>query len=155
MWQRKQSLFLLLAIIFNILSLNFNLAKVEMDNVIQNFSFYGLQATETGEMLYSTTTLVVISMLSSLVSLITIFAFKKRQLQIKMAQLNLFVHLILIVSIFFMMDEAVTALKINSAEALDYGVSSYLVTLPLLFIYLAIRGIKKDEALVRAADRIR
>lgn len=155
MWQRKQSLFLLLAIIFNLVALTFNLAQVEMNDLTHSFTFFGIQANDTGEMLYSTTFLFVIDILSCLLSLITIFTFKKRQLQIKLAQLNLFVHLILVGSVFFMIYESAAALKINSFEASDYGLSTYLVIFPLLFIYLAIRGIKKDEALVRAADRIR
>jgi len=37
----------------------------------------------------------------------------------------------------------------------DYGVGAYLPLIPFVFIFLAIKAIKKDEALVRAADRIR
>jgi hypothetical protein len=38
---------------------------------------------------------------------------------------------------------------------IDYEFGAYLTIFPLFFIYLALRFIKKDEALVRAADRIR
>ena len=81
--------------------------------------------------------------------------FKKRQLQIKLSQLNLFLQAGFIAAIFFVLDWNQSNINAIDNPVVEYQLGSFLALLPLIFIYLAVRGIKKDEALVRAADRIR
>lgn len=155
MWQRIQTLYLFLAIAVNIFALTLNVGSLNFEGLTHQFSFYGLVNAGTGEMIYSATTLLIICVVSILLSLVVIFMYKKRQLQIKLSQLNLFVQLTLLVAIFFMMDDAAGSLNLDTKVSLEYGPGTFLTIVPLVFIYLAIRAIKKDEALVRAADRIR
>lgn len=155
MWQRIQTLYLTIAILINLVAYTINIAYFELEDQIHDFCLYGLIDTNSGEMLYSTTSLSIINMLSILVSLVVIFTFKKRQLQIKLSQLNLFIQVVLVAAIFFMIDSAAAELNLDTEIHLEYGIGIALAILPLFFIYLAIRAIKKDEALIRAADRIR
>jgi|SRR5690554_723781 len=155
MWQRIQSLYLFLAILLNGFAFILNIGELKIEGMDYHFSFFGLTEFSTGEMLYASTSLAVINIVSIFISLLVILMFKKRQLQIKLCQLNLFVQLILLVAIFFLFDAAANSLNLDTEVLLEYGPATYLVIVPLVFIYLAIRAIKKDEALVRAADRIR
>lgn len=155
MWQRVQTLYLAIAIIINLVTFTLNIAEFQIEEQLHEFSIYGLLDKSGESLLYSTTTLSVINLLSVLISLVVIFMFKKRQLQIKLSQLNLFVQVILVAAIFFMLDAAASQFQLDTEIHLNYGMGILTSILPMVFIYLAIRAIKKDEALIRAADRIR
>lgn len=155
MWQRIQTLYLSLAIVINLAAYLVNVAQFQLEEQLHDFTLYGLIDVNTSEVLYSTVSLSVLNMVSILVSLVVIFMFKKRQLQIKLSQLNLFIQVIYVAAIFFIIDSAASTFNLDTEIHLDYGIGIFLAILPLIFIYLAIRSIKKDEALIRAADRIR
>lgn len=155
MWQRIQTLYLAIAIVINLVTFTLNIAEFQIEEQLHEFSIYGLLDKSGESLLYSTTTLSVINLLSVLISLVVIFMFKKRQLQIKLSQLNLFVQVILVAAIFFMLDAAASQFQLDTEIHLNYGIGILTSILPMVFIYLAIRSIKKDEALIRAADRIR
>ena len=112
---------------------------------------YGLE----GEGAYHTVILAVITTVNILLSLIVVLLFKKRQLQIKLSQLNLFTQAALVAAAFFLVDEGIRSLGITDSITFVYDAATFVSLIPMLFIYMAIRGIKKDEALIRAADRIR
>ncbi len=154
MWQRIQTLYLLLAITINAIAYSLNLGELTLDNSYYQFTFFGLIDTATGAKVYSTVLPVLLSSLSIMLSLVIVFMFKKRQLQIKLGQLNLFVQLILLVVVFFLQDAAATSIGVDK-NLVDYGMGILVLALPIACIYLALKAIKKDEALVRAADRIR
>lgn len=154
MWQRIQTVYLFIAIVLNALLFKLNIASLKWEESSYNFGLMGLQNAE-GEMIYSSVTLAVVCAVSILVSFIIIVLFKKRQLQIKLAQLNLLIQAALVALILFMVDDAVAALGNTEGISISYGAGTFVSLIPILFIYLAIRSIKKDDALVRAADRIR
>jgi len=155
MWQRIQTLYLFLAICLNMAVFSIDLAELKFNELYNNFSIFGLTDADSGVQLYSYVPLVILCALSMLVSVIIIFMFKKRQLQIKLAQLNLFLQVGFVVAIFFMVEGAATSLPIDETPEIIYDAGAFLSIIPLLFLFLAIRSTKKDEALVRAADRIR
>lgn len=152
MLQRIQSLYLFLAICLNLSVFWLDLAQIKLNDLFHNFDLYALVDSDTGAELYSTLILSMMCTLSMVLSLIVIFMFKKRQMQIKLSQLNLFIQAGLIATIFFIVDGA--AAELGSNEVV-YEAGAFMTIPPILFIYLAIRAIKKDEALVRSADRIR
>lgn len=154
MWQRIQSLYLGLAIILNLLIHVFSIATIEASGQHYEFTLWGLLSAETSEILYSSYPLLGLNLISVLLSLVIIFMFKKRQLQIKLSQLNLFIQMGFVAALFFLVDAAIESLNLTDS-AVNYELGAFISLVPLLFIYLAIRSIKKDEALVRAADRIR
>lgn len=155
MLQRIQSLYLFIAICVNAAVFSLDLAQLKVGELYHNFNTFGLKSADTGAELYSSMSLVVLCSLSMLVSLIIIFMYKKRQQQVKLSQLNLFLQLGFVAAIFFMVDDAATTLTNASGMVVEYSAGAFLAIVPIVFIYLAIRAIKKDEALVRAADRIR
>ena len=90
-----------------------------------------------------------------MVPLVVVFMFKKRQLQIKLSQLNLVIQAALVAATLFIIDGVATELTMEGEPIVEYEAGAFLTIVPIVFLYLAIRFIKKDEALVRAADRIR
>jgi len=94
--------------------------------------------------------LSAINGLGALLILITVFLYKQRITQIKMGRVCVGINLILMASLFFISSSGKPASASNS-----YSVGAVLPIVSLLFILLAIRGIRKDEDLVRSADRIR
>ncbi|MAY83629.1 MAG: hypothetical protein CMP59_05790 [Flavobacteriales bacterium] len=151
MWQRIQTLYLFLAILLNVSLFFLDFAVIKVEDNTQSFGMYGLE----GEGAYHTVILAVITTVNILLSLIVVLLFKKRQLQIKLSQLNLFTQAALVAAAFFLVDEGIRSLGITDSITFVYDAATFVSLIPMLFIYLAIRGIKKDEALIRAADRIR
>ena len=98
---------------------------------------------------YSTWALFIILLIVAGLSLTTIFLFKKRMLQIRLAIFSIVMmvgyYLALVAYIFMLAEEASFS-------------ASWTICLPfvgLILNWLAIRGIGADEALVKAYDRLR
>ena len=84
-------------------------------------------------------------------TIITIFLYNKRKLQIKLCYAVMFL-LVLIYAINFIFDRQ----NLQIADFFQYSRLSFIFPfISLILVYLAIRGIKKDEKLVRSLDRLR
>ena len=82
-----------------------------------------------------------------------IFLYKNRPLQVQLVRFCFLMVLIFIVLAFFYGRELQTIA--NNYNVIEYKVADLFPLFQLLFLYLAARGITKDEELVRSADRIR
>ena len=80
-----------------------------------------------------------------------IFMYKKRPLQIKVTAIILLVHIAFVAALFYAAD---TIAKKLGAIAV-YDTAAYIALMPLVFLVLAHRAIRKDEKMVRSTDRIR
>jgi hypothetical protein len=86
----------------------------------------------------------------ALIAFINIFIFKNRAIQKRIA----IVVIILIAGLSFWVSQV--ALKIPGGTAgASFGIGAFLPILAIIWCFLAIRGIKKDESLIRSADRLR
>jgi len=79
-------------------------------------------------------------------SLIGIFLFKKRTVQMKLLRLSILIEFVVVVRLFL------TYRELNTP--LDAKVF-FLLMIAFVALLLAYRGVKKDENLVRSVDRIR
>ena len=156
MIQRKQSVFLLLAVIASALTFFFPLAGFigekgsfvmfihQVKNLVPDspdqFSLNFLLP------LLSANTFVIIF------SLITILLYKNRKAQMKIIKLNILLEVILI-GLFFLY--YVDVLEKASGTLADYKTGVFMPMLSLVFLVLAYRGVVQDERLVRSADRLR
>jgi hypothetical protein len=86
--------------------------------------------------------------------LASIFLFKNRKKQLKIARFTS-IFLVSIAVLQFMFVNKVLTMSINTGYELTYKVSFFLVIPSLVFNLLAMAAIKKDEALVKSVDRIR
>lgn len=95
--------------------------------------------------------------LVALLALVSVFLYKKRQLQIKLCKLNILLVAIQIAAIVLYIDVAKETVSPTSPNDVLIGIKygAIFPILSLIFLYLSIRFIKKDEDLVRSADRLR
>lgn len=90
-----------------------------------------------------------ITVLSTLVSLFSIFRYKNRRQQLVSGRLNIIINFVLFGLMLYMF------FNTFSKEGATLGLGSFLPLVAVVLITLANRGILKDEMLVRAADRLR
>lgn len=121
-----------------------------------DFNMYGIVTPEELGNPFVVYWLAILATVSMVLSLAAFMSYKKRQLQIKLAQLNLVMQIVFIIGIFYAIESGMDSFS-GFAKGFepDYQLGAYFSLLPLIFIFLAIRFIKKDDAMVRAADRIR
>ncbi|MGN6617221.1 MAG: DUF4293 family protein [Ilyomonas sp.] len=137
MIQRVQTIWLLLASLFAFLTLKFPFYIIA--------GTLGLSAPIEFNATSRTFLLMLTSILGALCFII-IFLFKQRKLQMKLCLLSLLISLVNIYLYFnFIKEYTVGGLSI-------FSVFTFLIP---VFILLAIRGIYKDQKLIRSVDRIR
>ena len=89
-----------------------------------------------------------IEIIIPIIALVSIFLFKKRQVQIKLSYVNIILIIIYYISF---------ALNIFISEKASYkiNISAVFPVISLILFLLAIRAIKNDENLVKSMDRLR
>ena len=152
MIQRIQTLFLLLALICMSVFyfVPFGSLEMQTESGITDISM-GLYGIDFGEEHYSTLPLLILLSFVVFTLLVTTLMHRHRVLQLRTRTLNLILALGCSGLAFFFLYQA------SEKFATNYH-TSILVVLPIvaaIFIALAIRGIAKDEALIRSIDRIR
>lgn len=95
--------------------------------------------------------------LVALLALVSVFLYKKRQLQIKLCKFNILLVALQIAAIVMYIDVAKETISPNAPNDVLIGIKygAIIPTLSWMFLYLSIRYIKKDEDLIRSADRLR
>ena len=136
MIQRIQSLYLIIAaIVSGVLSAVFVLwenADGTLATVFDNYLYLGLFAA------------------SSALSLITIFLFNNRKRQLALGRFNIILNFILLGLFVY------RSLSLSGETAVsEKGIGMFLPIISIVFIALANKAIKKDEALVKSVDRLR
>jgi hypothetical protein len=143
MIQRIQSVYFALAAIFSGLMFAFPFYSVQV--LTETVSFRLTSGVAYG---------LVLNMLAGAtigLPLATIFQFKNRKLQIMLARVNQLLLAGLLVACVLSFDAA----RSTAADAASVAPAMFFPIGGILFTILAMRGVKKDEALVRSADRIR
>ena len=95
--------------------------------------------------------LIVIDIAVMALIVTAIFNYKKRLLQVKMVNFSILLNIVLIVLMFFYTDRISASVSITTS----YETGSVFPLVCLVFLVLALRAIKRDEKLIRAADRLR
>jgi glucan phosphoethanolaminetransferase (alkaline phosphatase superfamily) len=149
MIQRKQTLFLLGVIFISALLFVFPIFYfTDSRGVVSIISLNPMphSAVITSEF-YS---FVIMNLLIPALALFTIFKFKNRNLQFKLANLIALLNIILI-GLFFLLN----FIKPSVTGSISYKFGLSLPIISGILAYFAAHFIKKDEQLVRNADRIR
>jgi len=158
MIQRIQTLYLSLAFIAMALLFAFPLAQFFSETGTYIFSITGLKnMIPDGPPAFNPIVflpLVIVSVGIALLALFTIFQYKKRSFQIKLTSVGVFSAIALIMGIFFFYIPMIEK-KINIIPNYLDSIGIYLPLIALVFIVMANRAIKRDEKLVRSADRLR
>ncbi|MEN8125107.1 MAG: DUF4293 domain-containing protein [Bacteroidota bacterium] len=144
MIQRIQSLYLLLAaLVSGGLIFIFYLWTNQSGNDI-----YAINIISEEDLLLKSTGILFI--LSSILSIISIFLYKNRKIQIVINRLNIVLN-------FFLLGIIVYLLLTLSGETVvsKKGIGSFIPLIAILFLVLANKAIIKDEKLVKSVDRLR
>lgn len=164
MIQRVQTIYLFLAVILCILLFFMPLASITMPGatghpedkpVIYEMDIFSIVRMDNDGVttIESTYWLVGINVIVLVFSLLVIFLYKNRQLQMRLVRFCFLLVLIFLILAFYYTREMQYATLINAP--ISYKIADVFPILQLLFFHLANKGINKDEELVKSADRIR
>ena len=144
MIQRIQSLYLLCATIFSgALIFVFSLWTEKSDKIV-----FALDLYNESSLLLKTIFLAYI--ISALISVITIFQFKKRQLQFVLGRVNMLINFYLLGVLIYV------SLTVSGETAVsEKGIGMFIPLIVIALVALANKAIKKDEDLVKSVDRLR
>lgn len=149
MIQRKQSLFLLVAMLLIIFVLFVPFIQTEYVK-FDSFSITNLKIEDAKSI--SLYPIGVFIILISSLHLLTLFLFKNRRLQMR------FTIFCLLLSVGFYGLLLFYHFQLKDEYGIDFFMYNYSLVTPLLaavFDFLAFKGIQKDELLIRASNRLR
>jgi len=127
------------------------LRYIDPNSDIYELTYFGIRNIETGDHLVKAIPLTILLAVIILLLLITIFSYKNRILQMR---LSVFSILLMLGSLGLICFYALHGKsKFNSEIFYLYPVIFPVISVTLTF--LAFKGVKKDEELIRSYDRIR
>ena len=144
MIQRIQSIYLLFATLISGGFIFF--LKLWVDD--SGLEFFALDSFNTGNILLKIMTILFLS--SAVLTFVTIFQFKKRQLQFVFGRLTILINFILLGILVYFAQNLSGEIKVS-----EKGIGLLIPILTILFVVLANKAIKKDEELVKSVDRLR
>jgi hypothetical protein len=154
MIQRIQTVYLFLVGVLSIIVFFSPIAAIATSANVFDLSFRGFISTPPIDALHSSTwAYTLVALLIPIIAFGTIFLFKRRKLQLTLCYINFLLmdaYYIVVIAILWFADQQ---LALPSRWVYHYAFILPIVNMVLTF--LAIRGINKDEALVRSLDRLR
>lgn len=155
MIQRIQTVFLFLAAVFAGILFFSPIASFDYGEGFMKLTVFGVENQADAQYfsgIYALP-LLLITILILIVPLVTIFMYKKRELQMKLSSLNVFLNAILCGLIFLFYASNVQ--KTIAAESVTYLFGTYVPLINMVLSVLAMRWIKKDIDLIKSIDRLR
>lgn len=155
MIQRIQTIFLFLATVFAGILFFTPVFSFNCGEELMKFSVFGIEnANEAIQFsVVYLLPLLITTILAVVIPFFTIFKFKKRELQLKLSSLNIFLNAIICGLIFLYYASNVEE-KINP-ETVHYMFGTYIPLINIVLSVLAMRWIKKDIDLLKSVDRLR
>lgn len=155
MLQRIQTVYLFVITVLMTSVLVLPLASVQIADVPYTFDATGINSVGTQpELIYPAWALLVLTAISALISLVTIFLYKKRVLQIRLCVFNA-VLLVGFYAFFVFFVYKINGLMAETGVDFSFKLALTFPVISLILDYLAIRNIGADEMLVRSLDRLR
>ena len=156
MLQRIQTVYLALGSIIMGLQGTLSMAIFFGSNKSYKMTVFGVQPKTEVAFTIPAWTLGALGVLLVVAMIYALLQFKNRPLQmrvIRIVNLMLFAHIILG---FYMVNDYSGVLRNNGFEhSLEYGFGLIVPLLAVVFTMLASKAIKKDDELIRSADRLR
>jgi membrane protease YdiL (CAAX protease family) len=146
MIQRVQSIFLAIALIMCLLLFYFPVYRF-INDASGNPE---LTATDY-RILGKNALLTILNAIVATLTFISIFLFKNRNIQVRIVNLALLLTAVLTGLLFFVAD----TLSGGMNQRVEFIAGSYLPIITMICLFIAVRFIKRDEELVRSADRLR
>ena len=118
--------------------------------MILAFKTFSSEQTSMGGMLTS----ILVALFSAL-ALIIVGSFKKRARQMWLIKLAMVLAVLVLIGFAFDHYQNIQALKLNGELDMNYGLPVIFPPASLILLWLAYRGVKKDEDLIKSVDRLR
>jgi hypothetical protein len=151
MWQRKQTVFLIGALIFTVLCLSLPVLSIEPKEMGVSSVLYNLYLMDgNGSVSYGKALLFAFLLITCPLAIIAIFTFKNRKLQACLCTWCIILNLAWYVFLAFCF---INEFMIAGTPHFKIAVCFPLIA--IIFYWMARRGIIADEKLVRSMDRIR
>jgi hypothetical protein len=158
MLQRIQSVYLTVVALAAVMLFFFPLADFYND-MEGNYKFfiYGIKCMDPEPKVlfnsFFTLPLLVLVIVSFIFSVATIFLYKRRLLQIRICAFNMITNIVFIMVVFFFYATRIQGMTKTEPEYNYLGMIMPLIS--IVFLILSNRAIRKDEVLVKSADRLR
>lgn len=155
MLQRIQTLYLLVSLILTAIFLLTPIAYLANSSGASYFLMTnGLFKLEANlfHFIYGNKFLLIISIINLIITALAIFSYKTRSFQIKLCFVLILSYIVNFTTALIMLNNYKTAYSLTLVK-LSWGLAMPLIT--IILTYLAFRAIKKDDELVKSADRIR
>lgn len=155
MIQRAQSVYLLSVSVLMIFMIVLPVAEIAIKGgEILIYHNYGLKSysAENAKIIFSTFPVTILTCVIALISFINIFLYNNRNLQMRFCIYNIILLIGLVVLIYFyytVMRKRLDILNHTFKIAIVFPIISAILTL------LSLKGIRRDEALVRSCERLR
>ena len=155
MIQRAQSVYLLSVSVLMIFMIVLPVAEIAIKGgEIVIYHNYGLKSysAENAKIIFSTFSVTILTCVIALISFINIFFYNNRNLQMRFCIYNMILLIGLVVLIYFyytLMRKRLDILNHTFKIAIVFPIISAILTL------LSLKGIRRDEALVRSCERLR
>jgi len=96
----------------------------------------------------------IATVIIALIPLVAIFNFRNRKKQLQITYLNILI--VILLGLWFYLTANNAVIDVNKTIELEnIGIGALLVPLSLVFLFLAAKGIRKDEKLIKSVDRLR
>lgn len=151
MWQRKQTVFLIAALIFTVLCLCLPILAIEPKGMGMNSVLYNLVFVDgNGAVSYGKAMLFAFLLITCPLAVAAIVSFKNRKLQAGLCTWCMIMNLAWYVYLAFCIIN-----EFQMAGTLHVKLAICFPLISVVFYWMARRGIIADEKLVRSMDRIR
>lgn len=152
--QRIQTLYLLAATALMVVFTLSPFASFSGDGNIYTMSAMGLESFD-GELMYRLPHLIIVAILAALLPFANIFLFKKRMLQVRLCvvQIVLALGVLAIVGVYYYLGNRTFGGAAGGDSSLRIVCALPIVS--MVFDFLALKAIFKDEMLIKSLDRIR
>jgi hypothetical protein len=155
MIQRSQSVYLFCASLAIFALFMFPIAhNVYIGVIPKTIKVTGIYEDMGGQMMRTTSflALTIVTLIMGIIPLIVLMMYKNRKQQMAFCYGLIFV---MIGFSFWMSQTVQNVVETARIRTENYGIGALLTSISIIFMLLAIRGIKNDEKLVKSADRLR
>ncbi|MFI3262699.1 MAG: DUF4293 domain-containing protein [Rikenellaceae bacterium] len=153
MIQRVQSLYFLIVTVLMTLTMSLNLAEIPLADetiILKAFKLKAITADGVESVIAGTPLMGSLILICTIVSFFTIFLYRKRMLQVRLC----FALVVMLLGAQGFIVYYIT--KMNTDMSLiSYKIADVFPIISAILIYLAFRGVIRDEMLLRSLNRIR
>jgi len=157
MIQRIQTIFLILVVILSVISSFLPILEFSgYDSSALMNAYKTVSLDDSSVVVAKNMGVGVMQGFILLIAIATIFLYKRRSLQMKLGKLNILLIALQIAAIVMYSDTVKEAIGPNANDVIvGFKFGAVIPVVNLILTYLAVHFIKKDDKLVRSADRLR